>query len=103
MEYGLVSLNEALQNLGMKSAFGPEADFSMIGDNLGINEVAHKAKIQVEEWGTKAAAATGIEVYTTAIRVSEPINFIVEKPFIFFIRDKKSGSILFMGEMDQFK
>lgn len=103
MEYGLVNLNEALQNLGMKSAFGDDADFSLIGDELKVGEVGHKAKIQVEEWGTRASAATGITVETTAAEISEPVNFIVDRPFIFLIRDKQSGSILFMGRMDQLK
>lgn len=101
LEYGLVSLNDVLQDLGMEAAFGDAADFSLIGDNLFVDEVAHKAKIQVEEWGTKASAATGITVDTTSAEILEPVNFIVEVPFIFLIRDKQSGSILFMGEMDQ--
>lgn len=101
MEYGMVKLNDALSELGMKRAFEEgNADFSLIGNDLYVSLVAHKAKIQVEEWGTKASAATGVMVETTAVQVEEPLQFIVNVPFIFFIRDKQTGAILFMGEMN---
>jgi serpin B len=101
MEYGTVSLNEALRELGMKRAFEEgNANFGLIGDDLFVSMVGHKAKIKVEEWGTKAAAATSVEINTTAAQVEEPLCFIVDVPFIFFIRDKQSDTILFMGEMN---
>jgi len=100
MEYGVVSLNDALSELGMKQAFeSGKADFSLISDDLYVGQVAHKAKIQVEEWGTKAAAATGVTLETTAIEV-DPLQFIANVPFIFLIRDKQTDTILFMGEMN---
>jgi len=102
MEYGLEVLNDALQVLGMEKAFQEgSADFEQIGNNLFVSTVSHKAKIKVEEWGTEASAATGIEMETTGAMLEEPINFIVNVPFIFFIRDTKTGTILFMGEMNQ--
>jgi serpin B len=101
MEYGTVSFNEALRELGMKRAFEEgNANFGLIGDDLFVSMVGHKAKIKVEEWGTKAAAATSVEINTTAAQVEEPLCFIVDVPFIFFIRDKQSDTILFMGEMN---
>lgn len=101
MEYGLVSLNSALQNLGLETAFREGiADFSLVGDNLYISQVWHKAKIEVEEWGTKAAAATGLEVNFTSAPIEEPMRFIVDVPFVFFIRDKETNAILFMGEIN---
>jgi serpin B len=102
MEYGMVNLNSALQELGMKHAFDEYlADFGLIGKELFVSQVVHKAKIQVEEWGSKAAAATGIEMETTSALLEEPLRFIVDVPFIFFIRDKQTDAILFMGEMNQ--
>jgi serpin B len=101
MEYGTVSLNEALKELGMKQAFEEgNANYGLIGDDLFVSMVGHKAKIRVEEWGTKAAAATSVEINTTAAQVEEPLRFIVDVPFIFFIRDKQSDTILFIGEMN---
>ena len=101
MEYGTVNLNNALQELGMVDAFDESsADFGLIGDDLFVGAVSHMAKIQVEEWGTKAAAATGIEVVTTAMPLDPPIDFIVDVPFLFIIRDKDTGAILFIGMMN---
>ncbi len=98
MEYGLKNLNDALKHLGMKKAFDAEnEDFSKIGEDLYVSAVAHKAKIEVEEWGTKASAATGIEMKTTAMPL-DPVDFIADVPFIYFIRDTQTNTILFIGE-----
>lgn len=102
MEYGIKILNEALKELGMVKAFqAGEADFKQIGEDLFVSAVSHKAKIRVEEWGTEASAATGIEMETTSAMPEEKINFIVNVPFVFFIRDTKTEAILFIGEMNQ--
>jgi serpin B len=99
IEYGLKNLNDALKDLGMKKAFEVGgADFKQIGESLYVSAVVHKAKIKVEEWGTEASAATGIEVNTEAALL-DPNNFIVDVPFIYFIRDTQTDTILFMGEM----
>lgn len=100
MEYGTVDVTKALKELGMEEAFTDNANFSLIGDNIFISSISHKAKIEVEEWGTKAAAATGIEMNTTSTQLDSPINFIVDVPFVFTIRDKVTGTILFIGEMN---
>lgn len=102
LEYGMVNLNETLQELGMKKAFqAGAADFGPIGGDLYVSLVGHTAKIKVEEWGTEASAATGIDVNTTAMPVGEPLNFIVDVPFVFLIRDTETNTILFLGEMNQ--
>jgi serpin B len=101
MEYGMVELKDTLQALGMKDAFnGETADFNLINDSLFVSAVMHKAKIEVEEWGTKAAAATAIEMRTTGIEVNDPFVFIVDVPFVYIIRDKQTNTILFMGQMN---
>jgi len=100
MEYGTVDVTKALKELGMEEAFTDNANFSLIGDNIFISTISHKAKIEVEEWGTKAAAATGLEMNLTSMPLDPPINFIVDVPFLFTIRDKVTGTILFIGEMN---
>lgn len=92
--YGLVS---PFQNLGMKTAFGSNADFSgMDGSReLYISAILHKAFIEVDEKGTEAAAATAVIMRTTAMVRQE--QFIADHPFILLIRDNATGSILFMG------
>ncbi len=94
------NLNDVLQALGMTSAFDPDqADFSgMIGKKeLFISAVVHKAFVDVNEQGTEAAAATGVVVGVTSVQ--EPLIFRADHPFVFLIRESKTGSILFMGRM----
>ncbi len=86
----------ALKALGMPSAFGA-ADFSGItgGPNdLSVRAVEHEAFIDVDENGTKAAAATGV-----AILGSHGPTITVNRPFLYVIRDKSAGMILFIGRV----
>jgi serpin B len=88
--------------MGMQQAFTDVADFSgMTGKkDLLISKVIHKAFVAVDEKGTEAAAATGVVMAPSAGPVrEEPAVFRADHPFIFLIRDKKSGSILFMGRL----
>ncbi len=89
-------LSSKLQNLGMKRAFN-DADFSgMDGTrNLYLTAVFHKAFVEVNEEGTEAAAATGAVVGLRSIRRGP--SFRADHPFLFLIRDKATGSILFLG------
>jgi serpin B len=96
------SLSPNLIAMGMSDAFSPDrADFSgMAGHkNLYISAVIHKAFVQVNEEGTEAAAATGAVVGVTSIGLSSPV-FKADHPFIFFIRDNASQSILFFGRIE---
>ena len=97
LEYGIKSLKGSLINLGMEDVFSDDADFSGIGDNLCINEVFHKAVIDVNEEGREAAAVTVVEMRETS--AVEPIEFIANRPFIFIIADDETDSILFMGKV----
>ncbi len=96
-----LSLSEYLQQLGMTDAFDDNiADFSGISDTfLYITHVLHKAFIEVNEEGTEAAAATAVVVGTKSIRLELPEIFVADRPFIFLIRDLRTGSILFLGRM----
>jgi serpin B len=95
------SLSQILAHMGMRDAFDPNrADFSaMVGKKeLYISAVIHKAFVEVNEEGTEAAAATGIVVGVTSIAPSSPI-FRADHPFVFFIRENASQSILFLGRV----
>ncbi|MCS6908071.1 MAG: serpin family protein [Anaerolineales bacterium] len=98
------SLADALKRLGMPIAFQPDqADFSgMNGErDLYIGEVVHKAYINVDEAGTEAAAATGVIMEVTAIQPEPPVTMIVDRPFLFLIRDAQYGALLFIGQVVQ--
>jgi len=90
------SLAKTLANMGMASAFGAGADFSKMSNaGLFISDVIHKAFVEVDEKGTKAAAATAV-VMTESARMPPP-QFKADRPFVFAIRDAASGTILFSG------
>ena len=98
-EFGL---NGTLGALGMKDAFTPKADFSgMDGKkDLYISAVVHKAFVDVNEEGTEAAAATGVAVNMKSVQLpQEPVVFRADHPFLFVIRDNRTGSILFLGRV----
>jgi serpin B len=100
-----------LKTMGMKDAFDLKtADFSGIASretmqregNLYISAVIHKAYVEVNEEGTEAAAATAATAVLAAARPAPPtppIMFRADHPFMFLIRDNRSGSILFIGRV----
>lgn len=91
------SLNATLQRLGMRDAFTPSADFSgMSKEPLMISEVKQKTFIEVNEEGSEAAAVTSVAVMRTSL-APEPLEFRVDRPFVLLIRERTSGTVLFMG------
>ena len=93
-----VFLNEALKAMGMDVAFRGGADFtrmSPIGDQLCIDFVRQKVFIEVDERGTRAAAATAVGSGPTSFN-----GLIIDRPFVFAIRERLSGTILFVGLVD---
>ncbi|HET9913503.1 MAG TPA: serpin family protein [Anaerolineales bacterium] len=94
------NLSEHLIAMGMPDAFNGNADFSgMTGERgLSIDAVLHKAFVAVDEKGTEAAAATAVIMVESAMPMSD-ISLIVDRPFLFVIRDLPSGQILFVGRV----
>lgn len=97
------ALSQVLQALGMKLAFDADkADFSGMctAEPLYIDQVLHKAFVRVDEEGTEAAAATAVLMGAGAAMIrEEPFRVQVDRPFVFVIRDQKTGEILFMGRV----
>ncbi len=102
IEWGATDLSSILQTLGMKKAFTPNANFSVMTDKEGIyvNMVVHKAFVEVNEEGAEAAAATAVEMRLTSM--PETFSFIADRPFLFLIREMKTDLILFMGRVAEF-
>ncbi|MCC7570705.1 DUF333 domain-containing protein [Candidatus Micrarchaeota archaeon] len=97
-------MNEDLEAMGMPTAFSMDADFSGMTGNyeLYISKVIHKAFVEVNEEGTEAAAATAVVMdrkFISGQEQTEKIIFNANRPFIFMIQDKETGSILFIGRM----
>jgi serpin B len=94
------NLNDHLIAMGMPDAFSGQADFSgMTGQrDLFIDAVVHKAFVAVDEKGTEAAAATAVIMRESAMPLSE-VSLVIDRPFVFVIRDLSSGQILFVGRV----
>jgi serpin B len=94
------NLSEHLIAMGMPDAFNGNADFSgMTGERgLSIDAVLHKAFVAVDEKGTEAAAATAVIMVESAMPMSD-LSLVVDRPFLFIIRDLPSGQILFVGRV----
>lgn len=96
-----MELNDVLMDLGMEKAFMADADLDKIADEVYISEVYHKTYIKVDEQGTEAAAVTIVAANdAAAMPVEDPVNFIVDHPFMYILRDSSDGTILFMGSMN---
>ena len=95
------SLAQVLQSMGMTDAFSDKADFSGMTGNrdLFISAVIHQAYVDVNEEGTEAAAATGVTMRLTSVGPDMTPVFRADHPFLFLIRDKTAGSILFLGRV----
>lgn len=93
------SLADTLSGMGMPDAMGGRADFSgIVGSrDLYISNVVHKAIVVVDERGTEAAAAAGMVVGLVSAPVEQPVTLVVDRPFVFLIRDIKTGTVLFAG------
>jgi serpin B len=91
-------LKEVLPKMGMPDAFDViKADFTGMSGGLSISDVIHKAFIEVNEKGSEAAAVTAVIMIEKA--APREIVFNANRPFMIFITDKKTGSILFMGSI----
>jgi serpin B len=108
--WGTVDLGAALAALGLALPFDQaRADFSGINglrppdpESLFISSIYHKAFVEVNEEGTEAAAATASDITITALMPSPPPRipvFRADHPFLFAIRDRRSGAFLFLGRV----
>lgn len=108
VDKGMDNPVEFLKKKGVIDAFNSDyANFTKMGKDIFVGGIIHKASIEVDEEGSKAAAVTMIKGKTTsALMKDEPeynIDFIVDRPFIFCIRDIYSGMILFIGQINDLK
>ena len=99
-----VDLKEVLMSMGMRSAFDLEkADFTGMRAtrDLFLSAVLQKAFVDVNEKGTEAAAAAAVAVGKRAMPIGEPklVRFRADHPFVFLIRDLRTGTLLFLGRL----
>lgn len=97
-----LDLRAPLQALGMRIAFTDAADFSGITDEaaLRVDRVVQRAHVEIDERGTTAAAATGATMQlVSVVTPSRPIELRVDRPFLFAVRDRMTGALLFIGQV----
>lgn len=99
-------MSESLETMGMTDAFDwRRADFSALGtyegegENICISRVLHKTFITVGEQGTKAGAATVVEMAEEGAAMTEPREVILNRPFLYMILDTKTNMPLFLGTL----
>jgi serpin B len=102
------NLKDVFQKAGMTLAFdGSRSDFSgLTGVSpqqapTAIDQIVHKAVIEVSEEATEAAAATAIGIRVTSIapKRAEPLQFRVDRPFLYYLLDDTTGAVLFQGRV----
>jgi serpin B len=102
-----LSLNQPVMNLGMTQLFnGKLADFANISDTvMYVSEIKQKTFVEVNEEGTEASAVTLSGMLGGRIsnkpQDEEPVRFFADRPFLFLIREKSTGIILFIGRIDE--
>ena len=96
-----ILLNEPVKNVGMQKIF--QGGFDNISDiSLAVSKILQKTFVEVNEEGTEAAAVTIIDMVTSdGITPPSPVSFFANRPFLYFITEKSTGAILFIGRMDE--
>ncbi len=94
-----LDLKTMMIDLGMELPFEPAADFSAMTDlDLAVSEVVHRANITVDEWGTEAAAITGVGMAGSG--PPEPdVVVLADHPFAFVVRHTATGTPIFIGQV----
>lgn len=96
-----LALVDAFKEMGMVAPFTDQADFSGITGNkdLMISKIIHQAYFDLAEGGVEAAAATAASMSLTSMPIDTPKVFKADRPFLFFLRDRQTGVILFIGRL----
>jgi len=98
MEYS-ADMKDILSGLGMSLAVSPMADFSGLTDyKIFIDEVLQECYVDVNRKGTESAAVTYIGMEMTSVGPTNEVKMVVDRPFMFVIRELTSGVILFVGQ-----
>lgn len=105
IRHARLDLTAILKAMGIKTAFSDAADFTAMADppaasdRLQLSSVFHEAFVKVDEQGTEAAAATAVQMRALGAMPEHNLVFKADHPFLFAIRDRRSGTILFLGRV----
>src|SRR5262249_52271109 len=94
-----IDLKPVLQSLGMVTPFAPSADFSRLSPVATmVDQAIQRVYLGVGEYGTTAAAVTGTSFIPTSGHAGPAV--VLDHPFVFLVRDTKTGAILFASEIE---
>lgn len=107
LEPPVLQLSQGLQSLGLRSAFNlppGSANFNRMAprrsnDYLFVSEVYHRTFLELDEQGTEAAAATAVVITRASAAKAKPLEVRVDRPFLFAIQHRPSGTCLFLGRV----
>lgn len=97
-----LGLQPLLSELGIREALGKSADFAGVTpdpDGLYLSELVHQARIRVDEHGTEATGGTAGALSTLSAEGPEPVTLVVDRPFLFLVRDPRTGAVLFSARV----
>ncbi|MCE7011658.1 serpin family protein [Kibdelosporangium philippinense] len=94
-------LTDALNQLGVRTAFTDDADFSGVSDDpLAIQAVIHESVLKLDEQGLEGAAATAVMMRALSLDMSKPVEVTVDRPFLLLVRHKDSGVVYFSARVN---
>ncbi|NXT75169.1 A1AT protein, partial [Zapornia atra] len=98
---GSYDVKSVLEKMGVTDVFSDRSDLSGVAENtlLKVSKAIHKAMVDVSENGTEAAAVTALELVPLSAQIPPPPHITFNRPFMMFIADKNSHSILFIGKI----
>jgi len=91
---------DSLEKLGAKKAFQAGAELSELGSGpLSVSKISHTALLEVSKEGTEGAAATGAEIVLLSAAISDRLDIVVDRPFIFVVEDKRNKIPVLVGRV----
>lgn len=97
------SLSNAIKSMGAEIVFSATADFSGIAESeapIMLYDIFHSLLLNIDEIGTEAATATSLSGYLGSLDPPRPTLFHIDRPFLFLVRHRKTGAILFLGRVE---
>jgi serine protease inhibitor len=93
-------LRSALSGLGVHEVFSDRSDLSGISpDRLAVDEIVHEAVLKVDEEGFEGAAATAVMMRAVSMPTGEPLEVAVDRPFLFLVRNRRTGVLYFVARV----
>lgn len=95
-QFSSIDATETLQNIGLRPLFAPGA-FQSISPHVFVSQIVQQVAVEVDEKGTEAAAVTKVSMMHMARLKGNPVRLIINKPFLYFLRNRDNGNVVLAG------